>query len=264
MASSLLKPTIIPSFHLHPPLPTTGETMKTHSPLSSISCKTTKNSNFGQKTSKFLIKSSQQSVGMTAEELEKVSQIKVDLFDALQGIDRGIFGIKSEKKSKIEQLVKLLESHNPTPEPTLCLHKVVGSWKLVYSTITVLGAKRTKLGLRDLITLGDFFQIIDDSEAKAVNVIKFSARGLNFLTGQLRIEASFNIVSNSRVNISYTSSTITPDKLMNVFRKNFDLLLGIFNPDGWLEITYLDDSLRIGRDDKGNTFILERSEEETK
>lgn len=75
---------------------------------------------------------------------------------------------------------------------------------------------------------------------------------------------------------------------MNMFRKNYDLLLGIFNPDGWLEISYpfyfllvenlilkrqilcflnslihyhryVDDTMRIGRDDKGNIFILERS-----
>lgn len=25
---------------------------------------------------------------------------------------------------------------------------------------------------------------------------------------------------------------------MNVFRQNYDLLLRIFNPEGWLEITY--------------------------
>lgn len=31
----------------------------------------------------------------------------------------------SEKKNRIEQLVKLLESQNPTPEPTLCLDKVL-------------------------------------------------------------------------------------------------------------------------------------------
>ena len=39
--------------------------------------------------------------------------------------------------------------------------KVGGCWKLLYSTITILGSKRTKLGLRDFITLGDFFQNID-------------------------------------------------------------------------------------------------------
>jgi hypothetical protein len=41
-----------------------------------------------------------------------------------QGVNRGIFGIPSAKKSEIEGLVKLLESQNPTPDPTLNLDKV--------------------------------------------------------------------------------------------------------------------------------------------
>lgn len=177
----------------------------------------------------------------------------------VQGINRGIFGVPSAKKSEIEALVELLESQNPTPHPTANLDKVGGTWKLVYSTITILGSKRTKLGLRDFITLGDFFQSIDVAKGKAVNVIKFNVRGLNLLNGQLTIEASFKIASKSRVDIAYDNSTITPEQLMNMFRKNYDLLLGIFNPDGWLEISYVDDTMRIGRDDKGNIFILERS-----
>jgi len=48
----------------------------------------------------------------------------------------------------------------------LCLGgvKVDGCWKLIYSTISILGKKRTKLGLRDFISLGDFLQIIDVKE----------------------------------------------------------------------------------------------------
>ncbi|MBA0577616.1 hypothetical protein Golob_025080, partial [Gossypium lobatum] len=206
-----------------------------------------------------------------------------------QGTNRGIFGVPSSKKSDIEALVRLLESHNPTPDPTLNLEKVGGWWKLVYSTITILGSKRTKLGLRDFITLGEFFQIIDiekvlytsfgdgKMESKAVNVIKFNARGLKLLNGKLTIEASFKIASKSdhdssvfilfqnqqRVDVSHDNLTITPDQLLNVFSKNYDVLLAIFNLEGWLEITYVDDTMRIGRDDKGNIFILERSEEGT-
>lgn len=93
-----------------------------------------------------------------------------------------------------------------------------------------------------------------------MNVIEFSARGLNLLNGQLKIEATFNVVSNTKVGITYNSSSITPDVLMNVFKKNYDLLLRIFNPEGWLNITYVDETLRIGRDDKGNIFVLERTE----
>ena len=42
----------------------------------------------------------------------------------MQGINRGIFGVPSAKKSEIEGLVKQLESLNPTPDPTLNLEKV--------------------------------------------------------------------------------------------------------------------------------------------
>ncbi|KAB2058423.1 hypothetical protein ES319_A11G234200v1 [Gossypium barbadense] len=167
-----------------------------------------------------------------------LSHLKTELLQQLKGTNRGIFGVPSSKKYDIEALVKLLESHNPTPDPTLNLEKLGGCWKLVYSTITILGSKRTKLGLRDFITLGEFFQIIDIEKSKAVNVIKFNARGLKLLNGKLTIEASFKIASKSRVDVSHDNLTITPDQLLNVFSKNYDVLLAIFNLEGWLEITY--------------------------
>lgn len=49
-----------------------------------------------------------------------------------------------------------------------------------------------------------------------------------------------------------------PKQLNALFKKNYDLLLSIFNPDGWLEITFVDEQHRLGRDDKGNVFLLER------
>ncbi|XP_077236632.1 plastid-lipid associated protein PAP / fibrillin family protein isoform X6 [Tasmannia lanceolata] len=156
-----------------------------------------------------------------------VIDIKSDLNQAIQGFNRGIFGIPSAKKSEIEGFVKLLEFQNPTPNPTQNLEKVEGCWKLVYSTISILGSKRTKLGLKDFVSLGDFLQTINVAE---------------------------------RVDIKYENSIISPDELMNIFRKNYDPLLAIFNPEGWLEITYVDESMRIGRDDKGNIFVLERSQ----
>lgn len=207
----------------------------------------------------YIARVADQNSGLVEE--DTLTHFKSQLYQALKGINRGIFGAPSEKKSEIEELVKQLESLNPTPDPTLNLEKVAGCWKLVYSTITILGSKRTKLGLRDFISLGDFFQTINVAKSKAVNVIKFNARGFKLLDGQLTIEASFKIASRSRVNINFENSTITPDQLMNVFRKNYDLLLGIFNPEGWLEITYVDDTMRLGRDDKGNIFILERADE---
>ncbi|CAJ1937901.1 unnamed protein product [Sphenostylis stenocarpa] len=205
-----------------------------------------------------IIKVAEHNSGSGLVELETLAQKKRELYQAVEGINRGIFGMPSAKKSEIESLVQQLESLNPTPYPTQELEMVAGCWRLVYSTISILGSKRTKLGLRDFISLDEFFQTIDISKGKAVNMIKFSARGLSLLSGQLSIESSFKIASATRVDINFENSTITPDQLMNVFRKNYDLLLSIFNPEGWLEITYVDDWMRIGRDDKSNIFVLER------
>ncbi|KAK4359797.1 hypothetical protein RND71_022026 [Anisodus tanguticus] len=259
MATKLLMNPQITVSQLSPPLPNTIEIMRSSLSPTNINNSPrnfNKISRFGQQRT--ISAAEQQNVEVSQS---TSSQIKIQLYDALQGINRGIFGVSSDKKSEIEGLVKQLESQNPTLEPTLSLDKVAGSWKLIYSTISILGSKRTKLGLRDFITLGDLYQNIDTSEGKAVNVIKFNARGLSLLNGELRIQATFKIASKSRVDIFYNSSAITPDQLMNVFQKNYDLLLGIFNPEGWLEITYVDENLRIGRDDKGNIFILERSQE---
>ncbi|KAE8702136.1 putative plastid-lipid-associated protein 7 [Hibiscus syriacus] len=256
ISNKLIHPSTHPP-HLFPRLSTSKQNIKPQTLISTIHPMVTTN----RFSPGFITKVEDNKAGLVGE--DTLSHLKSQLLQQLQGINRGIFGVASSKKSDIEELVKLLEFQNPTPDPTLNLEKVGGCWKLVYSSITILGSKRTKLGLRDFITLGEFFQTIDIQKSKAFNVIKFNARGLKLLNGKLTIEASFEIASKSRVDISYDNSTITPDQLMNVFRKNYDLLLGIFNPEGWLEITYVDDTMRIGRDDKGNLLILQRSEQDT-
>lgn len=189
---------------------------------------------------------------------EATLQLKLSLRESLKGINRGIFGVPAAQKAAIEQWIKLLEHRNPIKRPTEHLEKVKGEWRLLYSTISILGLKRTKLGLRDFITLGDFLQIIDVEKSKAANTITFSVAGLGMLSGALTIEASYVVSSASRVNIQFENSSIVPEQLLKLFQKNYDLLLSIFNPEGWLEITYIDDEMRVGRDDKGNIFVLER------
>lgn len=193
-----------------------------------------------------------------APEFESVDEIKAALKNSLQGLNRGIFGVEAKRKAEIEKLLKLLEGQNTVSNLTENLEMVDGQWRLLYSTISILGSKRTKLGLRDFITLGEFIQTVDVKKKKAQNKICFSVTGLGMLSGELVIEASYTIASPQRVDIQFKRSTIVPEKLLNLFKKNYDLLLSIFNPEGWLEITYLDNTTRIGRDDKGNMFLLER------
>ncbi|KAG2242852.1 hypothetical protein Bca52824_095305 [Brassica carinata] len=161
----------------------------------------------------------EQEVVEEEEEDITVSQIKEELYKALE---------------EIESLVKLLECRNPTPEPTGELDKIGGCWKLVYSTITVLGSKRTKLGLRDFVSLGDLLQQIDIAQGKTVHVLKFDVRGLNLRDGEFRIVANFKIISKSSVEITYESSTIMPDQLMNIFKKNMNLCWESSTPRDYL------------------------------
>ncbi|KAH1237195.1 putative plastid-lipid-associated protein 7, chloroplastic [Glycine max] len=259
MVTKLVQPPMTDS-HVSPLIYRTMNVMKLQNFVPARNHPRINTSRFGERPLWFrpitIIKVAEHNSGSGLVELEALAQKKRELYQAVEGINRGIFGIPSTKKSEIESLVKQLESLNPTPFPTLELEKVAGCWRLVYSTISILGSKRTKLGLRDFISLDDFFQSIDISK---------------------------------RVDINFENSTITPDRLMNVFRKNYDLLLGVFNPEGWLEITYpnslkiffpflllvqpistlfdqpksylslyVDETMRIGRDDKSNIFVLER------
>ena len=42
----------------------------------------------------------------------------------MAGIDRGIFGLQSQRRSEIEELVRQLEDRNPNPDPTAQLEQV--------------------------------------------------------------------------------------------------------------------------------------------
>lgn len=180
------------------------------------------------------------------------------LIRQLEGLNRGVFGVQSAKQKSIHDSISLLEAANPTPEPTRAVKQLNGRWKLLYSTIRILGSKRSKLGLREFVQIGDMFQEIDMSSRTAVNTVDFNVSGFTMMKGSLTIKAEFEAQSASRVDVTFRSATLKPDQLEKLFQKNYDLLLEIFNPEGWLEITYLDEQLRVGRDDDGHIFLLEK------
>eukprot|EP00270_Netrium_digitus_P015175 TRINITY_DN5282_c0_g1_i2.p1 TRINITY_DN5282_c0_g1~~TRINITY_DN5282_c0_g1_i2.p1 ORF type:complete len:300 (+),score=52.18 TRINITY_DN5282_c0_g1_i2:31-930(+) len=198
--------------------------------------------------------------GLEISKEEEVEGIKKALYSALEGTNRGIFGLPSNVKWRILGLLEQLEDLNPLPNPISEQHlpRAAGQWRLLFSTINILGPKRTKLGLREFVELGDFVQTVNASESQALNRISFRLKGLRVVEGFLTIQASFSVASPTRVDIKFIKSEIVPEQLRKLFEKNYELLLSIFNPEGWLEITYLDERHRIGRDDKGHIYFLER------
>ena len=107
-------------------------------------------------------------------------------------------------------------------------------------------------------TLNEGERRLSASRHAQVNVVNFDILVFGKFKGSLTIEASYKPVGPSRVAISLERASLVPQQFQQLFDKNYDLLLAIFNPDGWLDITYVDDQHRIGRDDKGNVFVLER------
>jgi len=188
----------------------------------------------------------------------EVQSIKDELTTLLEGEERGIFGIKSGKRQQIHELVEQLEALNPQPQTMANPECVAGKWEVLYSTIKITGSKRTKLGLREFVKISDMRQSIDIGSRTADNEVQFSVMGLGDFAGTLSILASWEVASHSRVDIKFVKSTLEPPQLQKIFEMTYDILLEIFNPEGWLDITYVDATHRVGRDDKGNLFLLER------
>eukprot|EP01024_Parvocaulis_polyphysoides_P058537 TRINITY_DN6297_c1_g5_i2.p3 TRINITY_DN6297_c1_g5~~TRINITY_DN6297_c1_g5_i2.p3 ORF type:complete len:159 (-),score=22.94 TRINITY_DN6297_c1_g5_i2:172-648(-) len=155
-------------------------------------------------------------------------------------------------------MVEELEVRNEFGDLKESIEQLDGVWTLLWSTITITGAKRTKLGLREFVQIGQMSQAIDTKNSIATNEVEFNVAGMGALNGAFTIIANYQIATEKRVNIEFVESTLRPAALQQLFEKNYDLLLSIFNPEGWLDITYADEDFRVGRDDKQNIFILQR------
>ena len=110
---------------------------------------------------------------------------------------------------------------------------VAGEWRVLFSTVTILGSRRTKLGLRGgVVTVDSLSQRIDPAAAVAENVVHFSLAGLGAAArGTLAVRARYSQAAARRVAIEYEASELQPEALERVLGANMDLLLKIFNPE---------------------------------
>jgi hypothetical protein len=64
--------------------------------------------------------------------------------------------------------------------------------------VTIRGSKRTKLGLRGMVSLGAFTQRIDAAAGRASNVVGFALAGGGAFRGALTVDATFAVASPKR------------------------------------------------------------------
>lgn len=191
---------------------------------------------------------------------------KASLLEAIAGKNRGLLATEAEKQA-IMALVAQLEDRNPTPRPTEAADLLDGNWRLLYTTSSEL------LGIDNVpfLKLGQIYQCVRANEAKIYNIAE--VYGLPFLEGIISVTARFTPVSERRVNVKFERAISglqrlidyqSPDYFINEIEsgKKFlaiDFSIADREQKGWLDITYLDEDLRIGRGNVGSVFVLTKN-----
>ncbi|AFY39277.1 fibrillin family protein [[Leptolyngbya] sp. PCC 7376] len=191
--------------------------------------------------------------------------LKTDLLETIAGKNRGLLTTEVDR-ANILTVIDRLEDQNPTSKPLETPQLLEGDWRLVYTTSKgILGINRFPL-----MQLGQVYQCIRPEQNKIYNIAELE--GIPFLEGLILVEATLEKVSDKRVNVFFHRFLIGSQRLMGYRfpkglverlisgQKFMPIDFGINSKDnnGWLEITYLDEDLRIGRGNEGSVFVLSK------
>lgn len=159
--------------------------------------------------------------------------LKEELLEAIAPLDRGAEA-SDDDKDRIDQIARKLEAANKVKEP-LKSNLLNGKWELLYTTsASILQNQKPKL----LRPNGKIYQAINGDTLRAQNME----------TWPFFNQATANLVplNAKRVAVKFDKFKIAgliPIKSRGSGR-------------GQLEITYLDEELRISRGNQGNLFVL--------
>ena len=191
---------------------------------------------------------------------------KAALQAAIADKNRGFLVGETEEKAilaAIEQLEKL----NPTPQPLTAPDLLEGDWRLLYTTSQEL----FRINQLPLLRSGPIYQCVRTAEAKVYNIAEIF--GVPWLEGLISVAAQIEPVSDQRVNVKFERAVFGLQRLMGYqsaagwiqqlqtgeqfsWLKAIDLPINSGERRGWIEITYLDQDMRITRGNQGSVFVL--------
>eukprot|EP00258_Populus_trichocarpa_P002808 XP_002303164.3 probable plastid-lipid-associated protein 4, chloroplastic isoform X1 [Populus trichocarpa] len=166
-----------------------------------------------------------------------VKSLKQQLLEAIAPLDRGAVATPQDQK-RVDEIAQELEAVNDIKEPFKS-NLLNGKWELLYTTSqSILKTKRPKF----LRSNGKIYQAINADTLRAQNME----------TWPFFNQATANLVplNTRRVAVKFDFFRIAG-------------LIPIKSPGsgrGQLEITYLDEELRISRGDRGNLFVLKMAD----
>lgn len=145
-----------------------------------------------------------------------------------------------KQQEDIENLIRQVEATNPSASPGTDPN-LSGVWDMIYTTSTsILGVKSPSF-LRSK-------RIVQE-----LNGVELTARNAEFfkfgpLTVENAVEAKLTPTAPNRFDVNFTRFVIARFIKVNVEKNN--------RFRGWLEVSYLDEDLRISRGNEGNVFVL--------
>ncbi|OKH12243.1 fibrillin [Fischerella thermalis CCMEE 5198] len=191
---------------------------------------------------------------------------KATLLQAIAGKNRGLLASEQDKQAILVAIANL-EDLNPTPRPLEAGDLLDGNWRLLYTTSKAL----LNLDRFPLYKLGEIYQCIRVNTNSVYNIAEIY--GLPLLEGLISVAAKFEPVSGRRVQVKFERSIVgfqrlinykSPDKYIQQIEAGqkltaIDFSLNSNEQQGWLDITYLDNDLRIGRGNEGSVFVLTKA-----
>jgi PAP_fibrillin len=191
---------------------------------------------------------------------------KADLLEKIAGVNRGLLTNENDRLS-IQAAIAQLEDRNPTRNPVEAVEWLEGNWRLLYTTSRdLLG-----LGRFPLVQLGQIYQCIRIRETQIYNIAEL--QGIPFLEGVVTVSAQFTPLNEQRIQVQFQRSVIGLQRVVGyqsptqwIDRLNthtkltaIDFTIDSQRQPGWLDITYLDRDLRIGRGSEGSLFVLTKT-----
>ncbi len=191
---------------------------------------------------------------------------KANLIDAIAGTNRGLLATPAQQQAILAAIANL-EDFNPTPRPLEASNLLNGDWRLIYTTSKAL----LNLDRIPLCKLGQIYQCIRVNTTSVYNIAEIY--GLPYAEGLVSVAAKFEPVSQRRVQVKFQRSIVGLKRLIDYNSpasfiqqiesgKKFTALDTSLNSDkqqGWLDITYIDSDLRIGRGNEGSVFVLSKT-----
>lgn len=168
---------------------------------------------------------------------------------------------------QLENQTIVLEKQNPNPQPLRTNPELLnGTWQLIYSTAREIRTLTTlPLGFK----LGKVYQAIDVASGSFFNQA-FCRHNSNLLAGYVMVTATFSKaptpadgIPDRKINVNFLKRSIFIQEAFGIklAAKKPVKVVDARPPIGRipsLTITYLDDSMRIGRGGDGSLFVLQK------